>query len=246
MKKQFFPTLSQLTICVIILSLLRNYFFYSNFQLPIKFFVGISELGLLIFDDLLVPILIVVFSLAANWMDENFEDATNKSEIPKHYKILSAVIIIMLGVVGLIMGLNSNTYLDKITWFTLTIGCISVGSYIGFLTNKIQSKIVVPIIFFFIMFSLSLAADIESVQNGKSLGTKIYTKSDTLTSTSSFYYIGQTMDYVFMYDTLKKSNLIIPKNEITRMELYSNTLHKKRKHKSPKNRADTAQTKNRE
>lgn len=63
MIKAFINKIPQLSLLVIIISLIKTLLYYNNFNIPIKYFLGISELGLLVADDLLilVPIFVIFY-----------------------------------------------------------------------------------------------------------------------------------------------------------------------------------------
>ena len=46
--------IGELTAIIIILGISKQLLYYGNFNLPIKYFIGLSELGMLISNDLLI------------------------------------------------------------------------------------------------------------------------------------------------------------------------------------------------
>ena len=66
MLKKIWPSLPHLSLCIIILALLKNFLYYFNFNVPIKYFIGLSELGLLVSGDLLilVPLFLLMYLIS--------------------------------------------------------------------------------------------------------------------------------------------------------------------------------------
>ncbi|MGB3163188.1 MAG: hypothetical protein WBA96_06645 [Chitinophagaceae bacterium] len=80
-----------MSLLVIILSLIKTFLYYSNFNIPIKYFLGLTELGLLIADDLLiiVPALLIVYILTfkLETKKDDINSTKNQSNIEKEIPI---------------------------------------------------------------------------------------------------------------------------------------------------------------
>jgi hypothetical protein len=87
MIKTFINKIPQLSLLVIIISLIKTLLYYSNFDIPIKYFLGLSELGLLIADDLLilVPIYVIFYIVYFKFDSVGKEglSTNNKTKIEK-------------------------------------------------------------------------------------------------------------------------------------------------------------------
>lgn len=49
-----------LSVLIILLGIIKQILYYSNFNLPIKYFLGISELGIIVSDDLIIGALVLI------------------------------------------------------------------------------------------------------------------------------------------------------------------------------------------
>jgi len=81
-------------------------------------------------------------------------------------------------------------------------------------------------LFSIIILALFLAAlifktgvEIEKVENGKFAGTKIITADTTYTSTKTYYFIGKTEKFVFIYNANDSTTNIIATESIKLMIL---------------------------
>src|SRR6186713_2761629 len=84
MLQKFWNSIPQLSIAIIILAIIKMTLYYYNFDVPIKYFIGISELGLLIADDLLIyiPFLGVLYFLFVEPAGESKGDLDRKTDVP--------------------------------------------------------------------------------------------------------------------------------------------------------------------
>jgi hypothetical protein len=84
------------------------------------------------------------------------------------------------------------------------------------LEGMILSTILLIFSFFFV---LKILADIQETEKGKYVGTKVITEDSTYISTNNNYYIGQTSNYVFIFNKKQNQSTIIPVSNIKRIEL---------------------------
>lgn len=249
MLKKIWSSLPQLSLIIIILALLKNFLYYFNFHVPIKYFIGLSELGLLVAGDLfmLVPLFLLMYLFS-------LEDVTKKSikkentisdekkAIPKPIvnkgkfsrllfwvmpTIVMAFIILLMFVVPVVILFKSNSFSDKLLFGSMLIGEIVIIIFMAkseMLEKLISSDgtmISVFITFFIMVFIAQTSLEIQSVEKGEYKGTKIITSDSTYLSTDSAFYIGQTTNFIFFYNKKDMHTTVIPTREVKKLELYS-------------------------
>ncbi len=247
MKKiqQLIPILS---IYVMALALLKVYIYYNNFNIPIKYFMTISELTINIFEDLIYifpPLVILYFftekaepkidltetknkisdSLSLNFKNKNWKEIIRL--LLKRIWAWIILICFLLLFIGfpLYLILFGKNYTDKIGGFAFLGGIIilfllitKVERLITFLT--IDGLILSTIIFLLTwFFVIKILSDIQNTENGKFVGTKVITEDSTYISTQDHYYIGQTSTYIFLFDKTLNKPTIIPASKIKRIDL---------------------------
>ena len=74
-----------------------------------------------------------------------------------------------------------------------------------------------------VIFSLTWFTifEINNVDKGKYLGTKVVTSDSTYTSDSFHFFIGKTENYFFIFNSREKEVTVIPNNEVKKFILKS-------------------------
>lgn len=247
MLKKLWSSLPQISLMIIILALLKNFLYYFNFGVPIKYFIGLSELGLLVADDLfiLVPVVFIIYLITSE-SGETKSKRTNITEekgiksLPIERKkgkirkvldlvmpyVVAGIFISALGIGPFIIIFKAPSFSDKLLGFLFLAAAIFFLLFI-FRHEKLETLITSDgmslslfLMMFFILFIIRTSGEISSVEKGEYVGTKIVTSDSTYTSTDSTYYIGQTSNYVFFYNKKDNHTTIIPSSEVKKLELY--------------------------
>lgn len=173
-------SLKELSIAILILGLLRQLIYYGNFKLPIKYFLGLSELWLIISDDLIFMGPLIFVLIFANHKMQLIKD-TNQEHIhrfSKYEKILFLTLIAIF--LSLFVGLiRVDSYLER-----LNIG-LSIVLYLLICGVFIAEKFLkIPLEKFFSFFSIGMfllllifkvTIDISNTTHGKYKGTTVIT-----------------------------------------------------------------------
>ena len=222
--KFIFPYLSAF---IILLGLIKIGVYYWCFNIGIQDYIGVSELILAIANKAVGTLTVVssfaFFSWNINKMTPLKEKRIEMIEQNKPFNKIFAFEIIMLSLL-LILGIFSFAYGMKIMVFilgpTMTIPLYQILIY----DKRLASY--KPLVFVFLLVIVTvLIICLDSIQdanyseNGKYLGTKIYTKDSTYISDSTHFYIGKTTDFYFIYNKDRKSATIIPEREVLKFEL---------------------------
>jgi hypothetical protein len=233
------------SVFILTMALIKVYVFYNNFNIPIKYFINISELTVLIFEDLLfiVPPLLLLYifvdkSDSKIELSNRFKDLLHKKPKDKSKKeivlnfirkllviLISGFYLLLIFGFPLYLIFFHRTYSEKIFGFTLLASIILILIFITKSKRLINSLGIDGLILtmFFVIFTfffmLRILVEIEDVEKGKFVGTKIITEKDVYISTPDNYYIGQTSSYVFIYNRQENQSTIIPVSEIKKIEL---------------------------
>ena len=227
MTKKIIDHIPVLTALIIVIGIIKLTLFYQNFLVPIKYFIGFSEIATTIADDLLFLLLIYAvlksIELVFRDMRPNFTLFSSQDKMNLYYSVLFVIINVGL----LIWGILEKEYYRKIV--------NSSYSYFFLFLTLMQTKFAKEyfdknkdflfILYFFLLALLNIvnitSREIKSVVNGKYKGTTVVTNDTTYTSTDSSYYIGQTEKYVFFYSTSKHC-IIVPVSTIKKLDIYNN------------------------
>jgi len=233
----------QLSLAVIILALLKSFIYYSHFNLPIKFYLGFSELGMTIADDLLinVPLFIILYyTLLNKKQSESKVDLKKKNEMVRirfiNKRVTSEywvkVMVIALILVMLILGYFNNifgtaSYGNRLSWVIqmLSFSILLLVSWklytkeIVIDIDNILSGIVISIFTFFIL--IAIRNDIKAAEHGQYKGTIVTTDKEYKSNDSTFF-IGQTSSYIFFHNRNSNTNIILPASEIKKVILVHN------------------------
>lgn len=211
---------------IIILGIIKLLIFYNCFDLPIKYFVGLTEITIIIAEDILLFILIYFILLSVEILikDNIKKEFTLFSSKDKANLILS-IFVLVVNVGLLIWNLQEKEYYRQIV--------NSAYTYIFLFITIRQTKFIKEYLemnkefsFFLLFLALTLlhvtittSKELKLVINGKYDGTKIVTNDTTYISSKSCYYIGQTDKYLFMYQPPKRC-IILPTSTIKQIDFY--------------------------
>lgn len=246
MIKKLFSSIPFLSGLIIILGLLKLFIYYLRFDVPIKFYIGLSELALQIADDLFItiPVVIIMYLLghisseSGSQSRENKSTEENKSALRTKSKVRKRLDKIMPYIVGTLYGFFligipfylaffTNSYVYNVSGI---LGLSVIAFIILFVTqhDKLE-KLLSPdglslslfACVFLTLFILLTVSSVDSVERGKFIGTKIITADSTYISDKNSFFIGQSSSYVFIYNKNEKYTTILPIAEIKKIELHS-------------------------
>lgn len=225
--------LPYLSICILGLSILKQYIFYTYFHIPIHYFLGISDIGFIIMGDIIniilgnvMPIILLQFIF--------LKKLDNVVMVDKNIKVVNTISLIVISIIlVLTMVLDLTYFKDKFYKF---IDFLNLMGYIIMLSlalivlvqksNSRQRMIRVAIIFAIGMAIYSLLyfslSEINSVRKGKYSGTIIQTKDSTYISSKTNYFIGKTDKFAFMYNSNDSTSTIIPMAEVKTIKFKYN------------------------
>lgn len=226
MTKVLRDSLKELSIALIILGLTRQLIYYGNFKLPIKYFLGLSELWLIISDDLLLLTPFIFLLIYANQKLQSIKNEEHqKTELSKLFRNDKIVLICTLFVfVSILVGFAfSKNFLERLN-LGLSLLMLFLFIFVPYLIPflNISSKKIFPLfctILFLILLFYKGGIDISNTIHGKYIGTKIVTEKNLYISSDTSYFIGKTDKYIFYHNKNRNSNTIIPTELVTEMEL---------------------------
>jgi hypothetical protein len=193
--------------------------------------MSISELGLIISDELIltVPLLIIFSYLNHFFLGVKME---NKPPIKSNYlRIIQWILGITFGILFALFTikfLNSTKYSYKLFYSSFLLVCLYVFVLVASL-NNISSVFPTNMQFYFsLIFVLTFSyiitktsSNLIMVENGRYFGTKIYTEDSIYTSNISSYYIGKTSSNIFIYNAKDSSTTILPLESIKKIVFKS-------------------------
>lgn len=238
--------IANLSIIVLLFSLLRCFFFYSAFNIPIKYFFNIQELTIQVSDSLIYITLIaitgvliygvlytlnyirleyIVYRGKKELLDNNSikDHETFNKNLLKSGTILFAVIPIWLILLYFKYPNSENLY--------AFIGSFILTSYLIFLSStpilhKSISKEVKYSIFILVFYTslilLNTSIEVNQVRNGKYSGTTIITSRDTIKTNTRIIFVGKTEGFTFLYDKKNKISKVISSQIIENIDLKIN------------------------
>jgi len=227
MTKKIIEHIPLLTVLIIILGVVKLTLFYHNFSVPIKYFLGITEIAITIADDLLFFILIYVVIRAVEIVMKEIKP--NFSLIPlfssKDFSVYftnSLFLIINLAII--IWIFLEKEYHRKIVAYTYAhffflITVMQTKKAKDFFDNNKELRIILYFFAIGLVTVVTMAStEISWVANGKYKGTKITTNDTTYVSTDSSYYLGQTENYIFFYVD-QNHYIAIPASTVKRLDM---------------------------
>ena len=236
----FLPLISGLVIC---LSILKSIIFFNHFNIPIKFYLTLSELPIIIAGDLFLILPLLIFGLLTANINVVFIEKkliqrrlellrkSGRTKVSKKYSPFwnrFIMITIFIGIVWIIILSICEKNYGEIYIGICCIGTLLIAFYFTLLYEFPWMPLpsLVPIFYsmhvllcFGIFFAIT-TMEIQNVDNGRYTGTKIVTKDSTFKSTDSAFFIGQTSNYIFFYNKKDKHTSIIPASELKEIELF--------------------------
>ncbi len=218
-------SLPLLTVILVALGLSKQAMYYSNFNVPIKYFLGISELSLIISVDLLVAFATVFGTVIYIFINrEGFQKASPKSLF--FFSKIFPVLAFLFTLGGTFIA--AKTVATRLIWCCFLLGSFSYLFFTAYksqiqkllnLDNRMIVLIASVSISTLCLIMLKTGFDLIRVEKGLYNGTKIYTTDSIYTSTGNSYFIGKTENYIFIYNKKDSTTSIIPSELVTKMVL---------------------------
>ncbi len=223
-----------LSVMVLILGLLKQILYYGNYNVPIKYFIGISEIGALISEDLvfiLIVFIAIIFYTAIRYnepliptptkREANLE--TRNDEPSKRDWFI--VIYVLISIISITVLLFIFRQYHQQLLISIVSLIIALPFFESVLLDNFSPKLSYALIFFyFLVVSVMFKTvfDIDSVSRGKYSGTAIKIgDSKELISNDSLYFIGKTDKYLFFYNSKDTSTEIYPTETVTFFKIKS-------------------------
>jgi len=252
MPKKFLSSIPHMTLVVIILGLIKQIIYYNNFNFSIISYIGISELGLLVSNDLLVivPSLLIMGLIYTDTKPkEEIKIADGikhtpeiSSEKPKkkilHQKINFTenwiiVIVFVVMLVFMVAAIAQNHYYDSLYlyaeagfFFFLLLLILFKQQLQQYIKTSQVVTMAIVVALTCINFILRISKELEIVEKGKYTGTTIITNDSTYISSDSSYYIGKVEKFVFIYNKKDSSTFVVPIESIKKMRVKESYIKK--------------------
>lgn len=201
----------------ILLGLAKTTAYYNQFHVPILEYLSFSEMTIIFLNSIYVYSALF-YQFAIFFLLDN-----------KHFRGSFTLILLAAIFISVFNGLSGNfrfqtSNLLKVFSGILIVGTILIGisknSVITYLStlDKMTKKILVAGFTLLILLVISsFQGEFEASHVKKDhiySGTSIMTKTGSVFSNDSTYFIGKTSDYVFFYNEEKKSVHVYPMTEI--------------------------------
>lgn len=232
--KSLGETIAPITAIIIVLGFIKNGLYYTYFNVPIKYFIGLSEIGMFISDDILKVIFAIasgqIFNLIGSLFsedkpaveeakkEETAETIAKRKKRQGIYKVIGWIAVFATTIFCIIYF---DGYIGKIYVYTIIFGALVMYKVVEnrnyFITRGYHYYHIIGIylaIFMCMEIITSSATDIKKTSKGKYNGTIIITEKGSDTSSSKRYFIGKTDKYYIIYNTLDSSADIIPSESV--------------------------------
>ena len=221
---------------IIITGVLQEYVYYSYFNVPISYFISLSEIGVIISSDLLFIVPTSVFIIYTILTRANRSIPLSKFG-KLSYKLDKIWEKIVFGVVVAAVLFyyayqpSSFRFMIAVLYFLSIMIMFSfvffrsrISAIIGYLGITLKEYyILVGMILVTSSVGIKANDDIRFVLNHKYLGTKIVTKDTTYISDSTSFFIGKTDKFLFFYSMKDSSTTILPTESI--IKIFLKTKH---------------------
>lgn len=216
-----------LSLLVIIVGFIGQLIYYTNFKVPIKYFSSFSEIGILVFQNLLFSVIVFVIYNYFNLLYQ-------KNIFVRHLlSIKKAIPFVFISLI-LVFILGYFTFKDstKYTFFILSFSFFPLAAafLLMIIINLFHGSLILLKKIFFVttvflvpmmLYIKHITTEIKDVEHGKFKGTYIVTTDSTYRSNDSTYFIGKTEKFVFQYNKFDSTTSIIPVESIKRMVIKS-------------------------
>lgn len=233
MLKKILECIPAVTALILIIGIIKLNLYYSAFNIPINYFMGLSEISSQVSSDLMYSLLTTSATLAIlpflnrkPKVEILVESGDKSHEIKKATSRMIYYAVMVLSNLFLIVW---AFFPISFHWRLINSTLIYICFFFTFLEFEHVKKFFAdkPDLYLMSLLFISTlgsniifaAKEMREVVNGKYNGTKIVTENNTYLSSDTLKYIGQTEKYVFLY-TNHNSSVIIPVSQIKEVELH--------------------------
>lgn len=111
MIKKFGEYLPALSVFVILVGILKLNVYYQNFHVPIKYYFGVSEIGVFISQDFFYVLFTLLGYIIITLNDAENVPATNSNTVKKNPNLYVGITLTILVSIGYVIAWNlSNKY----------------------------------------------------------------------------------------------------------------------------------------
>lgn len=228
----------------LLLGILKQLFYYSLFDIPIRYFLEVSEVLMLFTEDILyvsaLILTILIFGATSSLVkpkSENIKQSAEpqsenikQSDAKANFKFAMVMTSFLVAMFILMIIVSSSRY--ERYWgylgiaISVLVGATMVIHEIFFKRSEslYAPKLGIGITLFllFILYTgRRLFDEAKSIEQGKYYGTIIVTKDSTYVVDSVNLFVGRTNNYSFMWNKITNTSTIIPNSEVSRMTLVA-------------------------
>lgn len=225
---------------LILLGVTRIIFFYSFFSFDVIKFLEFSEILTSFFDAVVIGVFVFIFLVAtftSFLLDAETVETTspitkeqkNLFGSPQSRKKIKTAATVILGtfLLGIINGLFTKKTPETFTYSLYSSSLIGttgiiIGGYLIFNNRRVKWErklfvLLVALVNISIVFiMLTNYQKYLSIRYGKrNKDIKVSLENKTLPTDSFYYYIGNTRNYVFMYDEKKRRTDVFPMSRVS-------------------------------
>jgi hypothetical protein len=226
--------IAELSAIIFIYGLLKLIFYYNSFGISITNFITISEIGLLISEDLLIiiplcSVFIIMWVSFINVAEEEWEIRRTKKFAFHPINFSFAMSFFVLFSIFFYWILFDRIYRGSIILYSII--CIIISLVLIFYKNikllrenSTASSFVLVVLFVTASLIFSTAFQLKNTFKGKYNNTTLITKDSTVyISSDTVAYIGKTENYIFFYRKKNRTTEIIPVSEIKFFRIHTLT-----------------------
>lgn len=224
--KQISNNIPLISIAIIILGLIKEFIYYGRFNVPIKYFLNISELGLIISDNLLLlSPAIILLAIGLRTHTQNIELTEEQQKQEKKDVIFRIIFWTILFIIIAFFGFYFKEYYLQVIMICglIFISLIIIPIFFIDINSPLQKTFINVFAIISLILIIIFIGSLETytVDKGKYSGTQIYTRDTTYTSSDTSYFIGKTEKYIFIYNKFDTTTLIIPSESVTKIVMKS-------------------------
>lgn len=233
--KNFGSYLPLFTIAVVIIGIVKLTVYYNSFDIPIKYFLGLSEIGLYVSEDLLILsflVFIVFTGSASESLDSMFfkfprnintntpqtKTAIANPNASTYFSIVFPLFMLIM-TVGMTPKSARYIFISLVMLYFIILIYFTPSIYSRLKANK--SYFITLLILAIIGYeSLAVRSEILGNYDGVYNGTRIEIKDKPpFVSSDTMFFIGKTSDYVFLYNKKDSTATVLPTSSVEKIIL---------------------------
>lgn len=246
---KFWKLFTQISSFILVVGIIKIIIFYQAFGIPAQYFTSVSELGVLVSNNLLYISTVLLFGFMVgnisiyntrkndNKIFSIDDDEQLKIALKKKEKSDSVFLNVIKFIFYYLIPIGTALVFFIFPRYEVFVGCVSIYitsfyffisiKYHDFTMDLVKSiywgKIFLMLCFGCTGMGLITAFEIHEIKSGKYKGTVIHLTDSTNISTSdSVVFVGKTENYVFLYNLNSKTSEIYPTSEVKKITLKQN------------------------